>query len=63
HFMLAKSGDRLLVTDLGSTLGTIVNGQPLGHHFGRDSAPLRRGANRIFAGGWDSPFEFLVSVS
>ena len=52
-----------LVIDLGSALGTIVNGQPIGHHFMKDAAPLHRGENLVFAGGWDSPFEFLVSVS
>ncbi|MCI0600603.1 MAG: cyclic nucleotide-binding domain-containing protein [Beijerinckiaceae bacterium] len=63
HFMLAKIGDRILASDLGSTLGTIVNGQALGHHFTADSAQLRKGVNCIRAGGWDSPFEFLVSVN
>lgn len=63
HFMIARSGDRLLVSDLGSTLGTIVNGRPIGHDFMTDAAPLRRGENHVIAGGWGSPFEFLVSVS
>jgi CRP/FNR family cyclic AMP-dependent transcriptional regulator len=62
HFTIARSGDRLLVSDLGSMLGTIVNGEAIGHHFARDAAPLRRGDNRVRAGGSDSPFEFLVSV-
>jgi hypothetical protein len=61
HFMIARSGDQLVVSDLGSALGTIVNGQPIGHHFMKDAAPLHRGENLVFAGGWDSPFEFLVS--
>ncbi|MGC2350264.1 MAG: cyclic nucleotide-binding domain-containing protein, partial [Methylocella sp.] len=30
HFMIARSGDRLLVSDLGSTLGTMVNGRAIG---------------------------------
>lgn len=63
HFMVARSGNRLLISDLGSKLGTIVNGQAIGHHFTRDSAPLRHGENHIVAGGRDSHFEFLVSVS
>jgi CRP/FNR family transcriptional regulator, cyclic AMP receptor protein len=63
HFMIAGSGDRLVVSDLGSALGTIVNGQPIGHHLMKDAAPLHRGENLVFAAGWDSPFEFLVSVS
>ena len=62
HFMIPRSGDRLLVSDLGSTLGTIVNGQAIGHHFMKDAVPLHRGENRIIAGGWNSPFEFVVSV-
>jgi CRP/FNR family transcriptional regulator, cyclic AMP receptor protein len=62
HFMIARHGDRLIVSDLGSTLGTIVNGQPIGHHFAQDSVALRRGANRILAGGEGSPFDFLVTV-
>ncbi len=63
HFMVARSGNRLLISDLGSKLGTIINGQAIGHHFTRDSAPLHRGENHVVAGGRDSHFEFLVSVS
>jgi pSer/pThr/pTyr-binding forkhead associated (FHA) protein len=62
HFMIVRRGGRLFVSDLGSTLGTIVNGQGIGHHFMRDAAPLHAGQNRIIAGGWGSPFEFLISV-
>lgn len=62
HFMIMRSGHRLLVSDLGSMLGTIVNEQAIGHHFMRDAAPPHHGENRIVAGGWGSPFEFLVSV-
>ena len=62
HFMIARSGGQLLVSDLGSTLGTIVNGQPIGHNFMSDAAPLRRGENQIVAGGWGSSFAFSLSV-
>jgi CRP/FNR family cyclic AMP-dependent transcriptional regulator len=62
HFMIARSGGQLLVSDLGSALGTSVNGQAIGHHFMKDTAPLRRGENHIIAGGWDSPFKFLLSI-
>jgi CRP/FNR family transcriptional regulator, cyclic AMP receptor protein len=62
HFMIVQQDDRLLVWDLGSTLGTIVNGKAIGHHFMNDSALLHRGRNRILAGGWDSPFDFTVAV-
>jgi CRP-like cAMP-binding protein len=63
HFIIARSGDQLLVSDLGSTLGTIVNGRPIGHDFMKDTAPLHRGENHIVAGGRDSPFALSVSVS
>ncbi len=43
HFRLSRqhfmSGDRLVVSDLGSALGTIVNGQPIGHHFMKELHP------------------------
>jgi CRP-like cAMP-binding protein len=62
HFMIVQQENRLLVWDLGSTLGTIVNGKAIGHHFMEDSASLHRGQNRILAGGWDSTVDFTVSV-
>jgi CRP/FNR family transcriptional regulator, cyclic AMP receptor protein len=63
HFMIVRSGEKLLVSDLGSALGTIVNGQPIGHHFNRDTAPLSSGENDVLAGGRGSLFEFVVSVT
>jgi CRP/FNR family cyclic AMP-dependent transcriptional regulator len=62
HFMIVRDGGHLMVSDLGSTLGTLVNGQAIGHHFMKDAAPLHRGDNRIIAGGADSPFAFALSV-
>lgn len=62
HFTIARNGSRLLVTDVGSALGTIVNGQAIGRHFMRDAAPLHRGENHILAGGEGSPYKFRVSV-
>jgi hypothetical protein len=49
--------------DLRSTLGTIVNGEPVGDHFRRDEAPLRAGENEVIAGGVDSPFVFSVFIA
>lgn len=62
HFMISRDRNRLLVVDLGSTLGTVVNGQAIGQNFMRDTALLRRGDNHLIAGGWGSPFDFTVSV-
>lgn len=62
HFAILRSNDSLAVCDLGSTLGTEVNGQPIGEHFGRDRQPLSVGENTIVAGGHQSPFVFKVVV-
>jgi len=60
HFALSRRQDKPVVMDLGSTLGTEVNGEPLGYHFGKDFEYLKVGENRIVAGGLDSPFTFTV---
>jgi CRP/FNR family transcriptional regulator, cyclic AMP receptor protein len=43
HFMIGKRDGNYYVRDLRSTLGTIVNGEPIGNHC--RSAPLRAGEN------------------
>jgi hypothetical protein len=58
HFVIEKRDGGYHVRDLRSTLGTIVNGQPIGSHFRTDDAPLRAGENEVVAGGVDSPFVF-----
>lgn len=63
HFMVALSGSGFVISDVGSTLGTIVNGQAIGRYFAKDSAPLHRGENHILAGGCNSPFKFLVTIN
>ena len=62
HFAIEKSDLGYLVRDLGSALGTIVNGEPIGHHFRADDVPLQAGENEVIAGGSDSPFVFSVFV-
>ena len=63
HFSLVAQGGEVLVRDLASTLGTIVNDRPLGRDFPVDSAPLREGENTIIAGGRGSPFVFTVTLA
>jgi CRP/FNR family transcriptional regulator, cyclic AMP receptor protein len=64
HFMIEKRRDgSYYVHDLRSTLGTIVNGQPIGEHFRSDDAPLRAGENEVIAGGVDSRFVFSVFIA
>ena len=63
HFMIEKRDGSYYVRDLCSTLGTIVNGEPIGDHFRGDDAPLRAGENEVIAGGVDSPFVFSVFIA
>ena len=62
HFIIEKRARGYHVRDLRSTLGTIVNGEPIGNHFRTDDAPLRAGENEVIAGGVDSPFAFSVFI-
>ena len=63
HFSLLAEDREVLLRDLSSELGTIVNEVPLGRDFGRDAVLLHRGPNRVVAGGAGSPFEFAVAVA
>lgn len=62
HFSISRQANGYVVLDLGSTLGTQVNGECLGHDFGEDHKYLKTGENLIQAGGLDSPFTFKVIV-
>ena len=62
HFMIERRDGGYHVRDLRSTLGTIVNGEPIGNHFRTDDALLRVGENQVIAGGVDSPFVFSVFI-
>jgi len=63
HFVINRSGDDVVVYDLESTLGTVVNGEAIGIHFNTDYASLRPGDNTVVAGGHASPFVFRVHLS
>ena len=63
HFMIEKRDGSYYVRDLCSTLGTIVNGEPIGEYFRSDDAPLGAGENEVIAGGVDSPFVFSVLIA
>jgi hypothetical protein len=62
HFMIEKRDGNYYVRDLCSTLGTIVNGKPIGDFRGDDAA-LRAGENEVIAGGVNSPFVFSVFIA
>jgi hypothetical protein len=63
HFAIEKRDGIYHVRDLCSTLGTIINGEPIGDHFRADDAVLRAGENEVIAGGVGSPFVFSVFVA
>ncbi|MFQ5773528.1 MAG: cyclic nucleotide-binding domain-containing protein [Kiloniellaceae bacterium] len=62
QFAIEGRDGRLVVRDLESHLGTLVNGRRIGHFEQSDIADLRFGANRVQAGGLESPFRFNVIV-
>lgn len=64
HFAIDRD-DRLglVVRDLGSELGTTVNGQYLGGIFAKDTQILHLGENTVVAGGVTSPFVFRIDVT
>lgn len=63
HFMIDRDARLgIVVRDLGSDLGTTVNGQFLGGIFAKDTCRLQRGPNVVVAGGLDSPFVFEITV-
>jgi CRP-like cAMP-binding protein len=60
HFALYQNPRGCGVLDLGSALGTEVNGVFVGHNFGKDFEYLKLGENNVTAGGVGSPFTFKV---
>ena len=62
HFMIVGDDGRYFVRDMSSTLGTVVNGEPIGEHFRKDEVLLHEGENEVVAGGAGSRFVFSVSV-
>lgn len=63
HLCLDQQDEGLCVRDLGSKLGTSVNGVSIGLDFSRDTEPLVWGENSVIAGGANSGFAFRVVVA
>lgn len=59
HFAIENCEGRLIVRDLASHLGTLVNRNRIGHFEELSTADLRYGSTPIQAGGLDSPYRFL----
>ena len=62
HFAIERSGEQIVVRDLGSHLGTQLNGVGLGEAMPRDREALQMGDNTIIAGGVDSQFVFTLRL-
>jgi len=62
HFeVIRRSGD-IYVRDLGSTHGTLVNGNALSKYGASATARLGIGKNEVVAGGAESPVRFTVTI-
>ncbi len=62
HCVIERRGARFFVSDLGSTLGTLVNGVGLGAGTGRLSIELEKEENELVLGAEDSPHRFSLVV-
>lgn len=62
HFELSNTPEGLALRDLGSLLGTEVNGARIGSGKSSNSALLHTGPNGVIAGGARSPFRLTIDV-
>lgn len=62
HFAIENHEGRLIVRDHASHLGTMVDGQRIGHFEEFSVADLLFGTTSIQAGGMDSPYRFEIVV-
>ena len=62
HFVIERGNNALMIRDVGSQLGTVVNGERIGIDERNNAVPLHIGENEITAGGTDTPFAFIVDI-
>lgn len=62
HFAIEANQSAVMVRDVGSHLGTMVNGVKIGIDQPANVASLRPGDNVLWAGGVNTPFRFVVTV-
>lgn len=60
HFAIEKRGGELILRDLGSHLGTLVNGQYISRYSHSATAPLFMGNNDVTAGPEGAPYRFKI---
>ena len=63
HFAFVQEQGRVVVRDLGSQRGTLVDGIAIGRDLAADSFPLTAREHRILPGGYRSPYAFTVSMA
>lgn len=63
HFAIELRDGLLVIADLGSHLGTMVNGVRISGFEHVSTAGLMPGDNLVVAGGLESPYRFTVRVS
>lgn len=63
HFSIERGHNALMLRDVGSQLGTVVNGLRIGIDEPLNAVPLHIGENEIIAGAADSPFRFVLEIT
>ncbi len=62
HLIIEARDGRLVVRDLGSQVGTVVNGVLVAHFEQSDEVALHFGDNEVRLGGLDSPYRFRIII-
>jgi pSer/pThr/pTyr-binding forkhead associated (FHA) protein len=63
HCLIEKEVGLFYIRDTGSSLGTIVNGTPIGTKCASLSEVLKEGKNTLVLGSERSPFKFEIEVA
>lgn len=62
HFQVEYRDRQYFLRDRGSSLGSIVNGHPIGGSHDEKVQKLIRGENIVLIGYEDSPFRFIIEI-
>jgi len=62
HCSIERLGADIVVRDRGSTLGTLINGHPIGTEAEHMITPLSLGENHLILGGEGSTYQFTVLI-
>lgn len=63
HCVIEKEGNQFFIKDRGSRLGTIVNGEVLGHETGKYKTEIKVGKNTLTLGMKDSKIQYTITLS